>query len=174
MIDKLHIEFEMEQSMSPKAKKSALEYFELQVQIRSFYFKDNEEIKIKIIDILDKNFTTINNIKETETGFDVFFRTHNDMNKLYSLFNKHYVVEEKRSKTLTGRDNLRSQKRYRYFQSLSIFNFQKGNKVRIKEEHFTIKAINNNDLVLLRILDGAKKVKSYHLIKDYFELMEQN
>lgn len=52
--DKIHVEFEMEQQMSPQAKKMGDEYYELKVQLRFTYFSKEELEEDHIIIKRDK------------------------------------------------------------------------------------------------------------------------
>lgn len=178
MKDVIKVEFEMEQQMSPMAKKGDSDYFEHQLQLRFRHLDlENEELvmseKEKAMKILTNNFNTINKIDELDNGFDVYFGNHSSMNKLLNLFSKDYLVEEKRSRTLTGVDQLKSINRYRYYQSIGLIYLKRGDKVMIKGIPYYIKALNKNDLVLRHLENGSKKVVSYVIVKDYLELIKE-
>ena len=158
--------------MCSNCKKSSTEYFELKLQLRFKYYKNIDLIKKEVFSRLEKNFDSINRLEELDNGFDIYFRSYGEMNKISRLFNKYYLCDEKRSKKLIGRDNLVSKDKYRYFQSIILINLVKGNKVIIKGEEFVLKAINGKDMVLIKEEDGSKKVISYTIVKNYFELIE--
>ncbi|MCA9495423.1 MAG: hypothetical protein KC589_00635 [Nanoarchaeota archaeon] len=172
MKDSFRIEMELEQKMCSNCKKSSTEYFELKLQLRFKYYKNIDLIKKEVFSRLEKNFDSINRLEELDNGFDIYFRSYGEMNKISRLFNKYYLCDEKRSKKLIGRDNLVSKDKYRYFQSIILINLVKGNKVIIKGEEFVLKAINGKDMVLIKEEDGSKKVISYTIVKNYFELIE--
>lgn len=174
MKDTFRIEIEMDQMMCSTCKKSSSEYYEMILHLRFIGFEDEIKMKEKLFNILTKNFNSINKFEEVENGFNVYFRTHGEMNKIYKIFQKDYLVEEKRSNKLAGVDRLRSKKLYRYFQSIILYNIEKGDKALLKGEEYYIKAINkNNELVLLDVVTGAKKVVNYSIVKDYFKVLEK-
>lgn len=168
MFDEFRVEIDMEQKMCSNCKKSSTEYYELLLQIRFVYFNNVDEIKKEVFDIIDKNFFGINKFEELDNGFDVYFRDHGHMNKVLSVFQKKFMVEEKRSKKLIGRDKLISKDKYRYFQSITIINLKKGDIVQIKGERYLVRNIQNNDIYLMQEDNGSKKMVSYSIIKDYF------
>lgn len=175
MKDVFRLEIEMDQKMCGSCKKSSSEYYELETQLRFIYFDDLLSIKEKAFDIMEGHFNSINKIDEIENGFNIYFRSHSEMNKMLRLFNRKFLLEEKRSKKLIGNDTLKSKMVYRYFQNITLINIKKGDKISIKGENYFIKAINNNrDLVILHEITGAKKVVSYPIIKDYFRLLEKS
>lgn len=171
--DRFRVEIEMEQSMSPVSKKSSSEYYELLVQVRLLYFDDIDVVKEVIFNRMTDTFNSINKVEERDNGFDFYFRTHGIMSKVPSLFVKDYLINEKRSKKLVGRDNLVSKDKYRYTQSITLVNLKKGNKIRYKGDDYSIKAINKNDLVLLEETTGKKKVLTYSIVKDYLEVLNK-
>lgn len=172
-IDSFRIELDMEQMMCSSCKKSSSEYFEMVLHLRYKYFNDNMKLKEESIKILENNFNSINKIEEIENGFDVYFKDHGQMGKINNLFNKKYnVCFEKRSSKIMGKDNLTSKDLFRHFQSLTIVNINRGDKVRIKGEDYYIKAINKGGKLILRRLDnGAKEVMSYSIIEEYFSII---
>lgn len=172
MKDNIHIEFLMEQKMCTNCKKSSNEYYELKVQIRFFYFENKDEIIDEIRTLLYKNFDTFNKEEETEGGLDFYFRYKGEKNKIPKLFNKRYLIEEKNTKTIVGRNFLESVDIWRYTQLINVINLRPGDKVAIKGEEYYIKALNKKDLVLRGLKSGSKKVVSYHLVKDYLQVIE--
>ena len=95
-----------------------------------------------------KDFDSVNKLEELDNGFDIYFRSYGEMGKISRIFTKYFLCDEKRSKTLVGRDQLISKDKYRYFMSIHLINLEKGDKIAIKGEEFTIKAINNNTLII--------------------------
>ncbi len=163
----------MEQKMCSICKKSSSEYYELLLQIRFKYFEDAEEIKKNIIKKLEseKIILEINKFEELKSGFDIYFKSHSMMNSIFSLFQKDYLCDEKRSKKLSGRDKLISKDIYRYTQSLTLINLKKNNIIRVKGIEYKIKSINNNKvLILLNAENGQKSQESYSIIKDYLQV----
>ncbi len=173
MFDKFKIEVDMEQMMCSNCKKSSSEYYELLIQLRTKYFKNEDEIKEEIFNLIEKhlgNLNCINKLEEVDNGFDIYFRTHGIMNKISSIFSKKYMCDEKRSKKLIGRDQLVSKDKYRYFMSLSLINIQKGDKLLIKGEEYFVKAINANSVLILNdAKTGAKRQETYSIVKDYLK-----
>lgn len=172
--DKLTVEYEMEQSMSPQSKKIFSEYFELKLQVRYLYFKDIDKIKEITYKKVTDNIILINKLEEKDNGFDFFIGSHSEMNKIPPLFNKDFLLIDKRSAKLIGRDNLRSKNKYRYTQSITLVNLKKGDKIAYKGENMTIKSINKNNLILIDEKTSDKKVLSYSIVKDYIEPVEIN
>ncbi len=174
MKDSIRIEIDMEQKMCNDCRKSSTEYYELLSQIRVLYFEDMYEIKSKIFKVFEI-FNSINKIEEVDNGFDIYFRHHGEMNKISKLLEKNYLIDEIRSKKLVGKNNLKSVDVFRYYQSVTLVNIEKGDKILLKGEEFIIKAINNNtELVLLNCLTGAKKAITYNIVKDYIKLLEKH
>jgi NMD protein affecting ribosome stability and mRNA decay len=167
----IHIETEMEQQMCNSCKKISPDYYELKVQLRYKYFKEEEieDIKKETIEIIKNNFNNINKIEENDGGFDIYLRNKSSINKVSSLFNKKYLVEEKRSKKIVGRNFLESVDIWRYIILINIINLKKGDKISIKGENYYIKAFNHKDLVLRNLENGTKKVISYNIAKDYLQ-----
>jgi NMD protein affecting ribosome stability and mRNA decay len=175
MEDEFKIEIEMEQKMCSDCKKSSTEYYELLLQLRFLYFEDMSIIKNKILTEVLETFKTVNKLEERDNGFDIYFRTHGIMNKIYSMFSKYYLVDEKRSKKLIGRDQLISKDKYRYFQSIILVNLSRGDQISVKGQEYWIKAINNNkELVLINCKTFDKSVLNYSIIKDYLKLIEKD
>lgn len=173
--DSIRIEIVMEQRMCNDCKKSSTEYFELLSQIRMVYFEDVYEIKKKIFNLFENNFEKINKIEEVSNGFDIYFRYSGEMNKVSKLLEKYYLIDEIRSKKLVGKNNLKSVDVFRYFQSITLINIEKNDKILLKGEEYYIKAINNNtELVLLDCVTGSKKMITYSIVKDYIKLLKKN
>lgn len=173
MKDVFRIEYDMEQKMCTICKKSSSEYWNLQTQIRFKYYTDVIEIKKLIHDRLDKTFNSINKLEEIDNGFDIYFRTYSEMNKISSLFSD-FLTIEKRSKKLMGRDKLASKDLYRYYQSVTLINIKVGDRVKIKGINYYIKAINRGGvLILINEELGSKDSFTYSIIEDYFELIEK-
>jgi len=170
MIDKFKVEIDMEQDMCFICKKTSPEYYELKLQLRFSFFNNIDDVKLECFNLINKNFDSINKMQELDNGFDFFFRSKGEMNKISTLFNKKYLVEEKRSKKIVGRNFLESKDIYRHIILINIINFKKGDILNIKGEKYTIKAINKNDLVLIHLINGSKKVISYKFIKDYLDM----
>ncbi len=173
IVDEFKVEFEMEQRMCFSCKKSNSEYYELKVQLRYKFYDDLEEIKSKTIKVIAKNFNTINKLEELSNGFNIFFRNKYELNKISSLFNKNYLIEEKRTKKIMGRDSLTTKDIWRYVLLINFINLEKGDLIRLKGEEFFIKSINKNDLVLINKENGSKKIVSYGIVKDYLELLDK-
>ena len=172
--DGFKVEFEMKQQMCNNCKKSNPEYYELKVQLRYTFFNNIEEIKTKTIKIIAKNFNTINKLEELENGFDVYFRNKHELNKISSLYNKNFLIEEKRTKKIMGRDSLTMKDIWRYVLLINFINLERGDKILLKGEEYNIKAINHHDLVLRNCINGGKNVISYNLAKDYLKLIKKN
>lgn len=173
MKDRFRVEIEMEQKMSATSKKSSSEYYELLLQIRFIYFEDVSEVKADVFNKITKGLNSINKVEEKSNGFDFYLRNHSDMSKIPSLLIKDYLLEEKRSAKLIGRDQLASKDKYRYTQSIIIINLKKGMRILLKGEEFNIKGINGNELVLTQASDGRKKVISYSMAKDYLRFPQE-
>ena len=174
MKDNIHIEFEMEQKMCTSCRKSSNEYYELKVQIRFIYFEDNENIINEVKDLFYKNFDTFNKQEENENGLDFYFKYKGEKTKVSRLLNKRYLIEEKSSKTIVGRNFLESIDVWRHTLLVNIINLKVGDKILIKGEEFYIKAFNKKDLVLRAVKNGSKKVISYLLIKEYLQVLEHS
>jgi len=172
--DGFKVEFEMEQHMCNNCKKSNPEYYELKVQLRYTFFDDIEEIKTKTIKVIANNFDTVNKLEEIDNGFDIYFRNKHELNKISSLYNKNFLVDEKRTKKIMGRDKLTMKDIWRYVLLINFINLERGDKISLKGEEYYIKAINNHDLVLREINNGNKKIISYYLAKDYLKLIKKN
>ena len=173
--DSIRLEIEMEQRMCNDCRKSSTEYYELLSQIRVIYFDDIYEIKKKIFDLFEKNFVSINKVEEISNGFDVYFRNHGEMNKVSKMLLNKFLIDEIRSKKLVGKNNLKSVDVFRYYQSITLVNIEKNDKILLKGEEFFVKAINNNsEFVLLDCVTGAKKMITYSIVKDYIKLLEKN
>jgi NMD protein affecting ribosome stability and mRNA decay len=170
IIDRYRVEMEMEQKMSPDAKKTSPEYYELLIQVRLLHSKRQHEILSLIFKRLKEGLHSVNKLEELDNGFDIYCRNHSVMNLALSLF-RDFIIDEKRSKKLTGVDQLKSKKTYRYTQSISIIDLRKGDEVEIKGEKFTIKAVNKKELILTDEKTGRKEVLSYSIIKDYLRLL---
>ncbi len=168
--DEIRIEIEMDQKMCSDCKKSSSEYYELLLQIRFAFFNEYDIIKEKVINILDNERKGINRFEEIDNGFDIYYRNHSHMNKIYDLFSKRFLVDEARSKKLIGRDNLVSKDKYRYFQRITIINLKRKDMIKVKGEHYIINNIQNNDLVLQNINTGEKRNFKYSIIKEYIVL----
>jgi NMD protein affecting ribosome stability and mRNA decay len=173
MKDLFRLELEMEQKMCSICKKSSSEYWNMQSQIRFKYFEDILKMKETVYNLLMKGNLSINKLEELDNGFDIYFRTNSDMNKVSSLFSN-FLITEKRSKKLMGKDQLLSKDVYRYFQCITLINVRVNDHVAIKGEKYYIKAINKGGLLVLRGLEkGEKKVISYSMIEDYFQLLDK-
>lgn len=173
MKDLIRVEFGMEQKMCGRCKKSSSEYYELKTQIRFKYFDDISLVKEKVLKIIEKNFETINKFEEVDNGFELYFRSHGEVNKVSKLFRNYFLIDETRSKKLAGKNLLESKDKYRYFQSVVLINIKKGDKISIKGEEYYIKAINNNsELVLRGLINGRKEVVTYSIVKDYLKFLE--
>lgn len=172
MKDKIHIEFEMEQQMCNTCKKISTEYYELKLQIRFTYFNNIEEIKDKVINIINKHLDGINKEEELDNGFDIYFRTLGMKNKISKVFNRQFFVDENITKKIVGHNFLESKDIWRYTQLINIINLKTNDKVSIKGEDYYIKAFNKKDLVLRHLKTGAKKVVSYNISKDYISKLE--
>ena len=172
----MRVEFEMEQKMCSNCRKISPEYYELKVQIRSIYYDDLELIKQEIINLIRKHFvgTTINKLTELDNGFDIYFASRGLINKVSSIFQKRYLVEEKRTKKIVGRNFLESKDIWRYVLLLNIINLGKGDQISVKGEEYYIKALNGHDLVLRHCVNGSKKVISYEISKEYLKLIDKN
>ena len=93
IVDELRVEMEMEQKMCSSCKKSSSEYYELLLQIRFIYFEDMMNIKDKALTRILDTFNTVNRLEERDNGFDIYFRSHGEMNKIHSLFVKDYLID---------------------------------------------------------------------------------
>jgi NMD protein affecting ribosome stability and mRNA decay len=162
-----HISTSLEQQMCNSCKKISPEYHELKLQLRFSYFENIDEIKIESLNKIKKNINTINKIEELNNGFDIFIRNKKEINKIPSLFNKNYLIEEKRTKKIVGRNFLESKDIWRHVLLINIINLKRNDDVIIKGNEYIISSINKNDLVLKNKSNGNKKVISYKLIKDY-------
>ena len=167
--DRVTVEYEMEQSMSEESKKNFPEYYELKLQIRFVYFDELYEIKKIVFDRITKNIRLINKLEELDNGFDIYIGVHSEMSKIPALFNKDFLIEEKRSKKLIGRDNLRSKNKYRYTQNITLINLKKGDIIAYKGVNKQIKAINKSGLILIDQETKEKNVLTYSIVKDYLE-----
>lgn len=174
MYDEIRVEFNMEQMMCSSCRKTSTEYYELKLQLRFNYFKDIDEIKEKVMNLLNKNFDSINKVEELDRGYDIFFASHSLLNKISSLFNRNFFVEEKRSKKIVGHNFLESKDLWRHTILINILNLKTKDRVKIRGEIYWIKAFNSKELVLRHESDGSKYVVSYNMISDYFELLEDN
>ena len=136
MEDTIHVDLVMEQKMCSSCKKSNSEYYELQLQLRYKYYNDEQvmNLKEKTLGMLQGHFETINKVEEIDEGFDIFFRSKGEMNRIYNLFVNKYFVFEKRSAKIMGKDNLKSRNLYRHFQLITLINLGVGDKVSIKGE----------------------------------------
>ena len=172
--DHIHMEVEMQQQMSSRTKKSGEEYYELKFQLRLTYFDDIEEKKKYFFDLVTKQFEGINNFEEKDNGFDFYFRDLNQLNRISKYFEKYYFCENKHSKKIVGYNFLESKDIWRHTLYINILNLSSGDKVLVKGEEYYIKAFNKKDLVLRQTKTGAKKVYTFSIIKDYFELVEKN
>lgn len=171
MKDLFRIEIDMEQKMCSICKKSSSEYWNLQSQIRFRFYDDIMKMKELVHNRLVDTFNSINKLEEVDNGFDAYFRTSGDMNKVSSLFSD-FLTIEKRSKKLMGRDQLVSKDLYRYYQSLTLININRGDKVNIKGTEYIIKAINKGGvLVLINQINSNKEVLKYSIIEDYLKLI---
>ena len=168
--DRIHVEFEMEQQLSSRTKKSGQEYYELKFQLRFEFFKDTDYIKKKLYKAVVDNFEGINDIKEVKGGFDFFFRDVKTLNKISKYFNGKYLCYEKRSKKIVGRDHLKSKDLWRHTLLITILNIEKGDTVFLKGEYYRVKGINKKDIVLTHKEKGHKKIVSYDIVKDYLFL----
>ena len=174
MFDEFKIEMETEQFMCVDCKKSSSEYYELLLQLKFVGFEDIDSMKEEVFNIVESNFRGVNKIEEKENGFYFYFRNHGLMNKITNIFSKKYLIDEKRSKKIVGRDRLTTKDKCRYTLGIDIINLKKGDKVSIKGIEYNLKAINNNSTLILReAITGAKKQVSYHIIKDYFRKIEE-
>ena len=174
MKDNIRIEIVMEQKMCNDCRKSSTEYYELLSQIRVLYFDDVYEIKKKIFSMFESKFESVNKIEEISNGFDIYFRYHGEMNKVSKMLENKFLIDEIRSKKLVGKNNLKSVDVFRYYQSITIVNIEKGDKILLKGEEFYIKAINNNtELVLLDCITSAKSRITYSIVKNYIKLLEK-
>ncbi len=174
MKDKFKVKINIKQEMCFSCKKISPEYFQLKLQLRYLYFNDIENIKNETINLIEKNFNTINKLQELDNGFDIFFRNKNEINKLSTLFLKKYLIEEKRSKKIVGRNFLESKDIWRHIILINIINLKKGDLITIKGEKFNIKALNHNNLVLINSFNGSKKVIAYKLAKNYLKLINKD
>ena len=202
--DSIRIEFEMEQQMSPQAKRLSDEYYELKLQLRFSYFDDNElhndiikekrdkfgnivldeynnpvtfkqkAILKKFAKTIEKEFSGINKVEELQNGYDFFFGSLGEMSKISRYFNKYHLVEVKHSKKIVGRDSLKFKDIWRHTLLVNVLNLQVGDKVRIKGVEYYIKAFNKKELVLREWETGAKEVVTYSKVREYFELLEKN
>lgn len=201
--DSIRVEFEMEQQMSPQAKRFSDEYYELKLQLRFSYFSDEElhndimkekrdkfgnivvdgnnrpvmikqkAIMNKFAKLVEKEFSGINKVEELAKGYDFFFGSLGEMGKISRYFNKYFLVESKHSKKIVGKDFLKFKDIWRHTLLINILNLEVGDKVRIKGTEYYIKAFNKKELVLREWESGAKEVVTYAKIKDYFELLEK-
>lgn len=175
MIDEFKIEYNMGQTLCGTCKKINPEYFEMKLQIRFRYFEDVTKIKEEVMNLLMKNFDTINKIDEIETGYEVFFRDHGQMNKLAQLFSRRWVILEKRTAKIMGKDQLTSKDLFRHTQNITLINVGTKDIIRVKGEEYWVKAINSGDALVLRRTDnGGKKVMSYKMIEDYFQMVKKH
>lgn len=130
-------------------------------------------LKDRVRHLVDKNFGTLNNTEELDAGFEFYFRNNGDRNKISKLFGREFLVEEKLSKKIVGRDSLATKDIWRYTQLIRIIDCDVADKISIKGEEFFIKALNGTDLVLRKLSNGSKKVVSYKSISHYFALVEK-
>jgi NMD protein affecting ribosome stability and mRNA decay len=174
MKEEIRVEIEMEQKMCSFCKKSSSEYYEMLVHLRLKYFRDVDVVKKKMLSKFlndEKIKKYINKIDEVPNGYNIYFSSYGIMNKISDLFIKNYLCDEKRSKKLVGRDNLKSKDKYRHFLSLSLVNIKKGDIIRIKGIEYELKALNNNKImILINSENGSKNQESYGIIKDYLQL----
>lgn len=173
MKDKIRVEFEMKQMMCNGCKKSSSEYYELKLQLRFTYFEDVNIIREEIVNLLNKNFNTINKVEELDVGCDIYFASLGEINRISKLFNKKYFTEEKRSRKIVGYNFLESKDIWRHTILINIINLEVGDEVSIKGENYYIKAFNKNELVLRDLIYGAKKVVNYSIVKDYLKLLNK-
>jgi len=173
MKDKFKVEINMDQEMCFSCKKTSSDYYQLKLQLRYIYFDEYDKIKEETAKIIEKNFNSMNKLLELDNGFDIFFSNRHEMNKISSLFQRRYLIEEKRSKKVVGKNFLESKDVCRFILLINIINISKGDTISIKGEEFTIKALNNNDLVLLNVINGSKKVVPYKSVKDYLKLISK-
>lgn len=171
--DSYRVEVEMEQSTAPEFRKISTDYYEHKLQVRFRYFESIEELREEIHNKIIKEFGDyINKFEEVSTGLDYFFRNHGCMNDLSQLFRRNYLTLEKRSNKVVGLDQLTSKNKYRYFQSIILINLRKKDLVMYKGDEYQIKALNKNDLVLLDMKTGQKKVVTYSIVEDYIKKIE--
>ena len=188
--DKIHVEFEMEQEMSREARKKSIDYYELKVQLRFNYF--DEEGQVNYVSDLGKEtanyydyvtyvgqrvmkkFEGINKIEEVDNkGFDFYFRSSGEISRLIKFFEKNYFCETKQSKKVVGRDSLTMRDIVRYTLLVNVLNLGVGDKVAIKGEEYYIKSFNKKEMILRHCKDGSKKIATYAIVKDYFELVSK-
>jgi NMD protein affecting ribosome stability and mRNA decay len=171
MKDVIRVEFEMQQKMCSKCKKTSSEYYELKLQIRFVFYSIEEldSIKKEVFELISSNYNNINKFEEVDEGFDFFFRDSSELNKLSHLFNDKYFCEEKRSKKIVGRDFLKSKDIWRYTLLIKIINLKRGDRIYIKGKEYKIENFNKKSMVLRDIENASKKVLSYSIVKDYIE-----
>lgn len=174
MIDKLDISFEMEQQMCKDCKKTSIDYYELKLQLRFKFFNNINKIKDETINLVNKNLNFINKIDSLDHGFDIYFRNKHMLNKISNLFNDKYLVEEKRTKKIVGRNFLESKDVWRHVILINIINLKINDIIAIKGIEYKIKALNKKDLILIHIINSSKKVVSYDIIKDYLTLIKKD
>jgi len=175
MIDEFRIETQMADTMCSTCKRINPEYFEMKLQIRFRFFDNIPKLKAEVMDLLIKNFKTINKIDEIGNGYEVFFRDHGQMNKLAQVFKRRWLILDKRTSKIMGKDQLTSKDLFRHTQNITLVNLNIKDIVQIKGIEYWIKAINSGDALVLRRCDnGAKKVMSYKMIENYFKLVEKH
>ncbi len=126
-----------------------------------------ESIKKDVYENIVSSFKGINKMEELEDGFDFYFANCKTMSSLSSFFSKKYFCEIKRSAKLTGVDQLRSKKTYRYFLSIVLVNLHAGDFVLYKGEKYFVKAVMKGMELVLVDEKGKKGVYRYSIIKDY-------
>lgn len=172
VLDNIHIEFEMEQELSPECKKISTEYYELLLQVRFTYYKDYKKIKQEIAKKIYKNFNTINKVTEFDDSIDIYFRDKNEINKITKIFTESYFCDIKRSKKIVGRNFLEFKDIWRHTLSVNIINLKSGNKISVKGKEYTIKGIKGKELSIIEEITGSKKIFNYNIVKDYINLIE--
>lgn len=174
MIDKFRIEHNMEQVLCNTCKRINPEYHEMILQLKFEFFENILEMKEKCMDILMKNFTTINKIDETDDGYTVYFRDHGQMNKVATLFGRRWLILDKRSAKIMGQDKMTQKSLFRHTQLLTLVNLGTKDTVQIKGIEYWIKAINKGGTLILRRCDnGAKHQVTYKMIRPYFQLIKK-
>ncbi len=172
MKDSIRVEFEMEQMMCTTCKKSSSEYYELKVQARFKHYNDIESIRDEVKEYLVSNFKGINKTEDLDSGFDLYFGNKGAMNKISTILNKRYFIDEVRTKKIVGHNFLESKDIWRHTLLVNFVNIKVKDKVSIKGEDYYIKAFNNKTIVLRSLVDGSKKVVNYSIIKEYLKILE--
>ncbi len=139
----------------------------LQLRVNSEHFLDiTDDVMEELMGVIKKYFNKdekhyVAKIEESKYGYDLYLSTNELMNHIISYLKPKYHFTIKHSKKLVGRDIQKGKNIYRLKTVLRFLPFNRGDRLMINDESYTIENIIKNK-VILRNSHGSKETKPFN------------